>query len=71
MVKASDYNKPGYNGRKIILHLKNGKKDKGTLLSVDYEYDNDEGDGFILDVDGDTTVGRLITEDRVERVEFL
>ncbi|WP_248623922.1 hypothetical protein [Eremococcus coleocola] len=51
--------------------MRDGSIETGVFLGFDPIEDNDEGDGFILDVDGDTTVGRLITEDRVERVEFL
>ncbi|EFR30861.1 hypothetical protein [Eremococcus coleocola] len=71
MVKAIHYDSLDNRHRKIKLYLKDGTVDKGIFLGFDPIEDNDEGDGFILDVDGDTTVGRLITEDRVERVEFL
>ncbi len=56
--------------RNIVLHLKNGDIDKGVFLGADHGFDNGEGDSFILDVDGDTTVGRLILAKDVERVEF-
>jgi len=50
--------------------LKNGKVDKDILLGIDYYDDNDEGDGFILAVNRDKTIGRLVLEKDVERVEF-
>lgn len=52
------------------MFFKDGSVDRGIFLGVDPEYDNGEGDGFVLDVDGDTTVGRLILAKDVERVEF-
>ena len=70
MVKADDYNVLSYFGKNIALTLKNGKVDKDILLGIDYYDDNDEGDGFILAVDGDKTIGRLVLEKDVERVEF-
>lgn len=70
MVKARKYNLIEYHHRKIKLHLKNGEVDYGIFLGFDPFEDNDEGDGFILDVNGDTTVGRLVLEKDVERVEF-
>lgn len=51
--------------------MKDGTVDNGIYLGYDPEYDNDEGDGFILDVDGKVTVGRLVLEKDVEKVEFL
>ena len=50
--------------------MKNGNVDKDILLGIDYYDDNDEGDGFILAVNGDKTIGRLVLEKDVERVEF-
>lgn len=70
MVKAREYNLIEYHHRKIKLFLKNGEVDSGIFLGFDPEYTNDEGDGFILDVDGDTTIGRLVLEKDVERVEW-
>ena len=70
MVKADDYNVLSYFGKNIALTLKNGKVEKDIFLGIDYYDDNDEGDGFILAVDGDKTIGRLVLEKDVERVEF-
>lgn len=71
MVKAANFD-TWENREKIIkLYMRDGSIETGVFLGFDPIEDNDEGDGFILDVDGDTTVGRLITEDRLERVEFL
>ena len=70
MVKADDYNVLSYFGKNIALTLKSGKVDKDILLGIDYYDDNDEGDGFILAVDGDKSIGRLVLEKDVERVEF-
>ena len=70
MVKADDYNVLSYFGKNIALTLKNGKVDKDIFLGIDYYDDNDEGDGFILAVDGDRTIGRLVLEKDVEKVEI-
>lgn len=70
VVKADDYNILSYFGKNISLTLKNGKVDKDIFLGIDYYDDNDEGDGFILAVNGDRTIGRLVLEKDVERVEF-
>ena len=70
MVEARSYNLPKYIGRSIILHMKNGNVDRGKFLSYDSIFDNDIGDGFVLDVNGDDSIGRLVLEKNVERVEF-
>ncbi|MDK7187070.1 hypothetical protein HMPREF2758_05295 [Facklamia sp. HMSC062C11] len=70
MVKADDYNILSYFGKNISLTMKNGKVEKDIFLGIDYYDDNDEGDGFILAVNGDRTIGRLVLEKDVERVEF-
>ena len=70
MIKADDYNYLQNFGKKIILKLNNDKTTEDVFLGVDYFDDNDVGDGFILAVDGDTSVGRLVLEKDVERVEF-
>lgn len=70
MVKAYDYYKWENLGKKIILHMKNGDIEKGVFLDYDDAEDNDIGDGFILDVDGDTSIGRLVLEKDVERVDI-
>ncbi|HFI0682440.1 TPA: hypothetical protein ACGO1T_000868 [Streptococcus suis] len=71
MVKADEYNYIKYHHKKIRLTMKDGTIDTGIYLGFDSEYDNDEGDGFILDVDGDVYSGRLVLEKDVEKVEFL
>lgn len=71
MVKANDYADFDYHLKKIKLYLKDGTVDSGIYLGFDPVEDNDEGDGFILDVDGDTYVGRLVLEKDVEKVEFI
>ncbi|EFR30850.1 hypothetical protein [Eremococcus coleocola] len=71
MVKAANFDTWDNREKIIKLYMRDGSIETGVFLGFDPIEDNDEGDGFILDVDGDTTVGRLITEDRVERVEFL
>lgn len=70
MVKAKEFNLPEYLSRRVKLYMKDGTVDVGIFLSYDSIRDNDEGDGFVLDIDGDTTVGRLVLEKDVERVEF-
>lgn len=70
VVKADDYNILSYFGKNISLTMKNGKVEKDIFLGIDYYDDNDEGDGFILAVNGDRTIGRLVLEKDVERVEF-
>ncbi|WP_244896573.1 hypothetical protein [Falseniella ignava] len=50
--------------------MKNGNVDRGKFLSYDSIFDNDIGDGFVLDVNGDDSIGRLVLEKDVERVEF-
>lgn len=70
MVDSLSYDKWENYGKTIVLYMNDGTVDRGIFLGVDPEYVNEEGDGFILDVDGDTTVGRLILGKDVERVEF-
>ncbi|EKB58925.1 hypothetical protein [Falseniella ignava] len=70
MVDPFKYNKWENRLKTIKIFLKDGTIDKGIFIEADPECDNGEGDGFILDVDGDTTVGRLILGKDVERVEF-
>lgn len=70
MVKAHDYFYFENLGKVISLTMKNGKVEKDIFLGIDYYDDNDEGDGFILAVNGDRTIGRLVLEKDVERVEF-
>lgn len=70
MINPFDYNHPDNRMKKIRLYMNNGKVEKGIFIEADPKVDNGEGDGFILDVDGDTTVGRLILGKDVERVEF-
>lgn len=43
---------------------------KGYILGIDYYDDNDKGDGFILAVNGDRTICRLVLEKDVEKVEI-
>lgn len=70
MVKSHNYNTWKNREKIIVLYMANGSIEKGVFLGVDSEEDNDIGDGFFLDVEGDTTVGRFILEKDVERVEF-
>ena len=70
MEKPHDYFYFENLGKIISLKIKNGKVEKDIFLGIDYYDDNDEGDGFILAVDGDKTIGRLVLEKDVERVEF-
>lgn len=70
MVRAYDYFSKKYLGKKIILRMKDGTTETGRFLDFDDIEDNDIGDGFVLDVNGDDSIGRLVLEKNVERVEF-
>lgn len=70
MIDPFEYDDWELTGKTIVLHMSDGTVDKGVFLGADPKYDNEEGDGFILDVDGDTSVGRLVLGRDVERVEF-
>lgn len=70
MVDIVNYDNWENYGKTIVLFINGNTIDRGIFLGVDREYDNEEGDGFILDVDGDTTVGRLVLAKDVDRVEF-
>ena len=70
MVRAYDYFTKKCLGKKIILSMKDGTTETGKFLDFDDIEDNDIGDGFVLDVNGDDSIGRLVLEKDVERVEF-
>jgi hypothetical protein len=60
---------PDYS--QIRIYLKDGNIDEGILLAFDDVEDNDIDDALVLDVDGDTTIGRAVYQKDIERVEVV
>ena len=69
MINVFEYEK--WQFKRIKVELKDGTFTKGKLLSIDNEEDNDVDDAFVLDVNGDETIGRAVYRKDIKSVKLL